>query len=185
MMAVAPFAVIAGPANIWIAPALTAFPAINAAPGAGWTALGRTEGGVMVKHVQNVELLLSDQDIAAIKAIRSEEGLEISTELVELTLENYRKAINDAVITTEVGPPAIKRIDLKQGFEVATFAFLVRGPSAYGNFEAQYQVPMVVQTEEPEMSFVRDDKSTLAVVYTALATLDGSPQFGRLVMQTA
>jgi len=184
-MAVAPFQIIAGPADVWIAPVATAFPAVNAAPGGGWVALGRTEGGVTVRHTQSVEMLMSDQDNAPIKAIRSEEGLEVEFSMAELTLENYKYAINNATVTAEAGPPAIKRIDLYRGYEVQQHALLVRGPSPYMNAQLQYQIPVVVQTEEPEVEFVRDDKAVLNVVFSALVDFSGGPKFGRLIAQTA
>lgn len=181
-MPVAPFEIVAGPADCWIAAAYTAFPAVDVVPSVSWTAIGRTEGGVTVRHTQNVVMLMSDQDVAAVKAIRSDEGLEIETQFMDLTLENYTWAVNQAQITTGGNT---KSIELKQGFEVAQFAFLVRGPSAYGDFNLQYQVPAVVQTEQPEVSFVRDNKAVLHVKFSALATLDNTPQFGSLIHQTA
>ncbi|MBA2742153.1 MAG: hypothetical protein H0U46_09100 [Actinobacteria bacterium] len=185
-MAVAPFEIISGPGDVWLAPYGTAFPVINAAPISPWVALGRTEGGVTVRHTQSVELLMADQDTAPVKAIRSEDGMEIEFQLVELTLEKYRFAINNASVVTAAGPPAIKYIELWRGPEVTPHAIVVRGPSAYGNFNCQYQVPMVVQTEEPEVSFVRDDKAVLNSVFTALADLASpSSRFGRLIHQTA
>jgi len=183
-MSTSPFSIIAGPASVYIAPVATAFPDINTTPGASWTYLGFTDGGVKVKHSQKVELLMADQDTAPIKAIRSEEGLEVSFDLAQLTLENYRYAMNNATVTTGSGP-AVKRIDLYLGGDVAQHALLVRGYSAYAAFSSQYQVPIVVQTEEPEVDFTRTDKSVLKCVFTAIALLDGDPKFGRLVMQTA
>ena len=164
---VKPYEIIAAPANVYVAATGVAFPGINTVmPTAGWSDLGKTEGGVMVRHTQSVEMLSSDQTIAPIKAIRSEESLEIEFALAELTLENYARVLNDATVTSTGGTE--KKLQLYRGTVVNQFALLVRGPSPYGDFNLQYEVPVVVQTEEPEVSFVKDDKAVLSCVFSAL-----------------
>jgi len=187
-MAQSPFQIVAGPANVYLAVAGTAFPAVNAAPGAGWTDMGMTEGGVTVRHMQNIEVITTDQYTAGVKGIRTEEGLEVEFALAETTLERYAWALNNATVTAAAGPPAIKEIPLYRGVDVTRHALLVRGPSPYGNFNSQYQVPVVIQTAEPEVSFVKDDKTVLNCTFTALIDLlAGIPadRFGKLVAQTA
>ena len=140
-----------------------------------------------MRHTQSVELLMSDQDGAAIKAIRSEEGLEIEFALAELDLETYKYALNDATITTTAksgSSAGWKEIKLYRGDVVARHALLVRGPSPYMDAQLQYQVPIVVQTEEPEVSFTRDDKAVLNVQFSALYDLDDeTAPFGKLLAQ--
>lgn len=187
-MAQEPYQIIAGPADVFIAPTGTAFPAINAAPGVGWVPLGETEGGVTVRHTQNIERLTTDQRTAPVKGIRTEEGVEIEFSLAELTLENYKYAVNDVAVVSAAGPPATKKIQLYRGVDVARHALLVRGPSPYGNFKQQYQVPVVSQTEEPEVEFVKDDKSVLACSFAAFADMtasDDADSLGHLVAQSA
>jgi len=188
-VAVAPFQIIAGPADVYIAPARTNPVAVHdtTPEEGGWVALGRTEGGVTVRHTQSVEMLMSDQDGAPIKAIRSEEGLEIEFALAELDLETYKYALNDATITTTAksgSSAGWKEIKLYRGDVVARHALLVRGPSPYMDAQLQYQVPIVVQTEEPEVSFTRDDKAVLNVQFSALYDLDDeTAPFGKLLAQ--
>lgn len=187
-MAQAPYEIIAGPARVYLAASGTAFPAINAVPGAGWTDMGMTEGGVTVRHTQSVEVISTDQYTAGVKGIRTEEGVEISFSFAELTLERYKWVMNNVAVTTVAGPPATKEIQLYRGVDVTRHAILVRGASAYGNFDSQYQVPVVIQTDEPEVAFVKDDKSVLAATFTALldlAAATDAERFGKLVMQTA
>lgn len=102
-MAVQPFEIVAGPAEVYIAPTGTAFPAVTVAKNSlpvAWRWLGETEGGVTVSHTQDTELLTTDQTIAPVKAIRTEEGLTVAFSLAQLTLENYAKALDDATLTT-------------------------------------------------------------------------------------
>lgn len=187
-MAVAPFQIVAGPADVYIAPTGTAFPAVNAAPSGSWIALGQTEGGVTVRHTQDITQLTTDQHTGPVKAIRTAEGLEVAFGLAETTLENYKYAINNATVTTAAGPPAIKSIKLYRGVDVSLHSILVRGASAYGNFSSQYQIPVVYQAEEPEVAFVKDDKTVLSTSWIALEDPNAattSDRFGSLIMQTA
>lgn len=187
-MAQSPFEIIAGPARVYLAATGTAFPLVNATPGAGWTDMGMTEGGVTVRHTQNIEVLTTDQYTAGVKGIRTEEGVEVTFSLAETTLERYKWAMNNVTVNTTVGPPATKDIQLYRGVDVARHSCLVRGQSAYGNFNSQYQIPVVIQTDEPEVAFVKDDKTVLNCTFTALIDLTAAQdadRFGRLVMQTA
>ena len=185
---VLPYQILVGPADIYIAPVGTAFPVVNVAPAGAWVNVGKTEGGITARHTQSVELIRADQSTGPIKAVRSEEGLEFETNFAELTLENYARALNGATVTSAAGPPAIKTVKMYQGVTVNNFAFLARASSPYGNFNMQYQVPLVIQAEEPEVSFVKDDKSVLHVRYVAIedpAAALPEDRFGSLVAQTA
>lgn len=184
----APFQILAGPADVYVAAAATAFPAVNAAPSGSWTAIGRTEGGVTVRHTQTVNPITADQYTGPVKAIRTEEGLEVEFSVVDMTLENYGLVMSNATVTAAGGPPATKTINLHKGVAVDLRSILIRGRSPYGNFPAQYQIPLAFQSESPEVSFVKDDKSVLACVWTALEDLTASTdaeRFGKLVAQTS
>jgi hypothetical protein len=188
MAAQAPFEIIAGPARVYLAPTGTAFPAVNAAPAGAWVDMGMTEGGVTVRHTQNVELITTDQYTAPVKGIRTEEGVEVEFALAELTLERYKWALNNVTVTSLAGPPATKEIVLYRGVEVSRHACLVRGPSPYLDAFMQYQIPVVIQTDEPEVAFVKDDKSVLQCTFTSLIDLTAateSERFGKLVAQSA
>lgn len=191
----APFQILAGPADVYVAPAAQAFPLLTAAPAAGWVYVGRTEGGVTVRHPQTVNQITADQHTGPIKAIRTEEGLEVEFSMVDLTLENYSRALNGAldgsdVVDTAAGAGTIgtREITLHSGVHVTLASLLVRGRSPYGNFPAQYEVPVTYQGESPEVSHVKDDKSVLACVWTALEDLSAATddeRFGRLIAQDA
>ena len=187
-MPVAPFAIMAGPANVWLAAVGTAFPLIDDPPGGSWISLGQTEGGIEVVHNETIEELRSDQAIGPLKMLRTEEGWTISFELVEVTLERYAMILNNATVTdtapgAEVG---FRSLPLRQGYDVAQWAILCRGGSPYGNWNLQYQVPVVSQVGEPTISFMRTDKSTLSCSFSALedpAAATPALKFGTLIAQ--
>lgn len=187
-MATSPYEIIAGPATVYVAPVGTTFPATNTTPASPWVDLGDTEGGVTVAHEESVELLRVDQSTGPVKAIRTEESLTISFALADLTLENYARILNNVTVTSNAGPPATKEITLRQGQDVSQLALLIRGPSPYGDFNMQYQVPVAVQTGSPSVAFVRGDKAVLETEWAALEDPNAaSPEerFGKLIAQTA
>lgn len=190
-MAVAPYEIIAGPAHVWVAPYGTAFPDVNAAPATPWTtgALGYTDGGITVTHNQNIEQLMVDQVPTPVKVMRTTEGLTVEFGIVQLTVQRYALILNNATVTdtaATVGPPATTKntaFPLQQGVDVARFSMLVRGPSPYtatGN--AQFEIPIVIQSGEPSVTYNRDAKSVLGTQWIALAdtTKTFPNQFGTL-----
>ncbi len=193
-MATTPYDIIAGPADVWIGAVGATFQAVNASDAtrvsASWLNLGFTEGGVMVKHTQTVDLLNVDQRTGAVKAIRSAEGLEITFNMSELTFANMAYLLTDAsafgVVAT--GSPNKNTMKPYQGLDVKQWALMVRGPSPYMSAYLQYNVPIVVQTDEPELAFVRDNKAVMAVKFVALedpAASTAADRFGSMVAQTS
>jgi hypothetical protein len=63
------------------------------------------------------------------------------------------------------------------GFGVETLALLVRGEhlSPEGDFNLQYEVPSVYQSEAPEASYTKDEKAMLACTFMAIAALAFEP----------
>lgn len=183
----APYNILAGPADVYVAATATAFPSVTEAPGGSWTYLGQTDGGVSVKHNQTVNPITTDQHTGAVKAIRTDESLEVTFSLVELTLENYALVLNSNPVTTGVTPNR-KTVFFHKGVHVDLRAMLIRGRSPYGNFPAQYQVPVCYQQDSPEVAFIKTDKSVLACTWNVLEDLSASndeERFGRLVAQTS
>lgn len=196
---VKPYEIIAGPADIYFAPVGSPFPDLvdTYTPGAGfngagsgfWTKVGYTEGGVKVGHPQTVVELRADQVTAPIKAIRSEEGLEISFSIATMSLENYALALNQAATGPVVG---VGQKDVKLyrgGSGVEMIALLARNDhlSPEGDFPLQYQVPSCFNTGAPEVDYVKDNKAVLAVSFHAIADpdrTDDSLAFGKLRVGT-
>jgi hypothetical protein len=186
----APYEIIASPLTVWVAPQGTAFPLVNAAPPGAWFQLG-TSGtknydakGVTVSHDETINKFIPAGGTAARKAWRSEEGFSIEFELVDLTMEQYAKIINDVTVNTIVGPPATKDFNLLQGLTVKTFALLARGLSPINeSLPAQYQVPIVIEADSPKPAFRKDAPAALAVRFEALE--DSALGFGKFLAQTA
>ena len=190
---VLPYQIIAGAADVYVAPVGSTFPAVGATPGTEWRKLGHTDGGITVRHAQTIVPLRTDQVTAAVKAVRSEEDLEIQFSLAEVTPENYAMVLNQAV----AGPyndGSDKLVNLyRGGFGVETLSMLVRGEhlSPEGDFNLQYEVPSVYQSETPEVAYTKDAKALLACNFMAIAALaftddaDDADIFGVLRVGTA
>jgi hypothetical protein len=182
----APYNILVGPADVYVAATATAFPKVTEVP-TEFTYVGQTDGGVNVKHNQTVNPITTDQHTGAVKAVRTDESLEVSFSIVELTLENYSLALNGNAVTTTSGPN-VKTLFFHRGVHVALKTLLIRGRSPYGNFPAQYQIPVCYQQDSPDVSFIKTDKSVLACTWNVLEDLSASTdeeRFGRLVAQTS
>src|SRR5690349_11911612 len=101
----APFEIIAAPFEAWVAPVGTAFPAVDADPGVGWTKVGThgadsyDESGVTVTPEETLAFIRSAGSTGAKKAVRTEENLTIGFVLQDLTLEQVQLALNGNAIT--------------------------------------------------------------------------------------
>lgn len=186
----APYDMLVGVGTLYIAAANTAMPALDAAPGASWRELGETDDGVKVGKTQNIEAFTTDQRTGNVKAVRTEEGLSVETNLTEQTLENLADVINGVVTTVAPGASTIgtKSLSLYAGAEVHEFAFLFRGNSPYGNWPAQYYVPRGFFTDDVEMEYKKDEKTLIPVTFEALEDLNAATEadrFGKYVAQHA
>lgn len=185
----APYEIVAAPLTLYLAAVGTAFPAVNAAPAGTWTKLGTSgdknyEGGVTVTHEQTTTTFTPGGGTAPRKAWRTEEALRIAVTLVDLSPEQYAKILNDVAVTTTAGPPATKDFNLLQGLDVARFALLARGKSpVLDTVNAQYQVPIVIQSGNPEPVYQKGEPAGLAIEFMALE--DAALGFGKLMIQTA
>jgi hypothetical protein len=168
-MSTEPFEIIAGPAKVYLAPTGSVFPDVDETPDPDdWTDLGDTKGGVSVSHDESIKLLRVDQSTGPVKAIRDEESLIVAFALADLTLENYALILNNVVVSIGGPAPADRNIPLRQGFDVAEFAMLIRGPSPYMDGDSQFEIPVVVQTGKPKVVFVKDDEAVLDTEWNAL-----------------
>jgi hypothetical protein len=189
MANVQPYEIVAGPAEVYFGPVGTPFPAIDAEPnatgGSAWVHVGYTEGGVKVGHPQTVVELRADQTTGVVKAIRSEEGLEITFDIASLTLENYAVVLNRAVTGPDEGSGNASLPLYRGGSQVETFALLVRNShlSPYGDKALQYEVPAVFHADTPEADYTKDNKAVLSCSLHAIVDpnrADDTESFGRL-----
>lgn len=186
----APFEVIVGSYELWLAPTGTAAPATNATPSGGWVKVGTSgkdnydEKGVTVKHSQTVGTWTPAGSTAARKAYRTAESLEIDLSLVDLSMAQYAQALNNASVSTQTGPPATQTFSLLQGLSVSLFSLLVKGASPVNDsLSAQYWVPIVFQNGNPSPTFAKGAPAGLDLSFMALK--DSTNGFGTYVAQTA
>jgi hypothetical protein len=185
-----PYEIIAGPLDIYLAPVGTTFPWVDmtdAALQAGgtWSYLGYTEGGIKVAHPQTVVELRADQVTGPVKAVRSEEGLEITFDLASLTLENYAAALNRFGSGVSVAGGNTSVPLYRGGFQVEQVALLARQGhlSPYGDEALQFEVPSCFQADAPEDTFTKDNKAVLATSWHVIIDPDASTaddSFGHL-----
>lgn len=185
----APYEVIAAPLTLWLAPVGTAFPAIDAAPAGPWAKVAQSgdlnysEDGVTVQHPQNVELWRALGSTGPRKAFRTEEGCIVTVTVHDMTLETYSLALNGNEVTNG---NEVRSINLHRGRDVTQYALLARGKiSGYGDFDGQYEVPVVVETGEPEPVFQKGEPVGLEMQFTALEDPDAATEeerFGRLLV---
>lgn len=182
------YAILVGVGQLYIAPVGTAFPAVNATPGASWVAVGDTRDGVKINFSQSVNKIRHDQRTGPVKATRSEEDVTLETALPEATLENLARVLGVAVTTVEAGVGTIgtKTIGMYRGQTVDEYAILFRGTSAYGSFPAQYQLARGFFDGDAELEHTNEDEVKIPVSFVALEDLNESTEeyrFGRLVHQ--
>ncbi len=193
-----PYEIIAAPYTVWWAALGTAFPDVSVDPAAAWVKIGisgdksQFEAGVKVKHDQTVKKIYGSGSTGPLKAVRDQEDLEVSFEIMDLTLSAYAHALNANPVTTTAagsGTAAQKAIALRQGITVATFALLVRGASPYlSNGNAQFELPQVYQSGKPMPVFAKGKPAGLALAFTVLEDPNANSddaRFGYLRAQTA
>ena len=192
-----PYEIIAAPYTVWIAPVGTEFPDVEAAPNGFWTKVGSSgdlnysDEGVTVAHPQEMNLFRALGDAGSRKAFRVSEDLLIRLQLVDVTLEQYKLALNTNTVTDvpAASNAGYRKVGLSRGFSVATVALLVRGPSPYmDDGVMQFEIPRAAQTGNPEVTFRKDEPAMLALEWTALVDPDAAStdeRFGRILAQDA
>lgn len=192
-MANEPYEIISSPYTVFVAPTGTTFPDIDTAEGSfasAWFKLGTSgnrnyeEEGVTVTHEQTVNLWRAAGGTGPIKALRTEEGLLVAFTLVDLSVTQYAKTMDDATVTSvaaSTGTAGEDSFNFYRGFPVELFALLVRGdfsPEGDG-FKSQYEVPVVYQSGSPAPQFQKGQPAGLSLEYTALEDPNASSEAER------
>lgn len=199
-----PYEVIAAaPITLFEAATGTAFPTLDDAAvdfAADWTKVGSSGdlnyddgSGVSIEHPQNINPWRSMGDSGSRKVFRQDEDLKVKVKVVDLTLEQYARAINGNSVTTVpagVGTVGYKKIGLSRGLFVATKALLIRLlVSPYGEeWIGQYEFPRAAQSGSPSVVFKKADPAGLELEWMSLVDPTASSEderFGRLLWQDA
>lgn len=198
-MSQTPYEVVAGAIDAYLAAVGTAFPEVDEVPSGSFVLIGTSgslnydESGVSIAHKDKIETFRPLGSTATMKAFRTEEELSIKLKLVDVSLEQYKLAINSNVITTVPGVsghPGYKSLGLTRGQEVQQYALLLRGEglSAYGIGAFQYEFPVVFQGGDPNPIFAKGKPAALELQFMAMVDQDATSadeRFGRLVQQTS
>lgn len=187
----APFEILNGPLTLWLAPVGTVFPAIDEDPAVAWTKVGASgarnysEDGVTVTHDQTVEGFRSGGSTGKRKLFRTEEDQRVTVQIADMTLAQYKAALNGNSITDTVGNP--KKIGLSRGREVTEYALLARGKSPYGDsMNMQYEIPRCGEVGSQEITFEKGAPAMLQLEFETLEddnAASDDERFGRLVAQ--
>ena len=198
-MSETPYEVIAGPLEVWVGPTGESFPDVNDTPTGNWTKVGTSgvrtisEDGVTITHPQTVEVARSAGSTGPIKAWRTEEELHIAFSLLDLSPEEYARALNGNSVETVaagVGTSGVKQLGLSRGRTVAQVALLLRGTdmsSEGSDLNCQYEFPRAVEQGEPELAYVKGAPVMIGLEYQIIEDPDATSEderFGRYVVQT-
>ena len=187
-----PLEIVAAPFTVYTAPLGTAFPLIDAAPAVAWVLVGTSgtlnyrEDGVTVIHNQTTELIRMLGETGPIKALRTEEMLVIQFILADISLDQYKHALNFNAVTDTApssGVAGHRAIDLRLGLDVISRALLVRGVGASPHLVStniQYEVPVAVNIAEPEVVFQKGDPAGLDIEFVALVDPNAASASKRL-----
>lgn len=190
-----PLEVVAAPFEIWLGPVGEAFPNIEDTPVGNWVKIGTsgnrsiTEDGVTVQHQQTIEQFRSLGSTGPMKAFRTEESLIITFTIADITLENYKHALNQNTVTdTAVGGNAgFRDVDLYLGLTLDQRALLVRGLNASPylvDTDIQYEVPLVYENGSKEIVSSKGTPIGIALEYVAIEDPSASTsadRFGKLI----
>lgn len=211
-----PYEIIAAPFDVYIAAVGTTFPDLAVDPTAhtpvAWSKLGSSlslnygdDEGVTIEHGQELNPFYALGDAGTRKVFRARESMNVRLKLYDLTLEQYRYALNSNSVTDTAGAtPATgnRKIGLSRGLGVATVALLIKGRvSPYGDgtppygggsngteWSMQYEVPRAVFGGSPAVVFKKAVPAGLDIEFMALVDTNAANEFerfGRLIIQDA
>jgi hypothetical protein len=190
--------IVAAPLQLYVAPISTAFPAVDATQSqittGGWTLVGvngnldHDQAGATVTHNATYSTFTSVGNTAPTKIWRTNEQLEVSITLADISPASYALALNDVAVTTitaTTGAAGEQDIPLLQGLTVACFALLAVGVSALNNnLQAMYCVPCVYQSAAPAPVYKLGSPAELALTFATILDPNGNG-FGTFRQQTS
>lgn len=193
-----PLEIVSAPFEVYIAPLSEAFPLIDATPAGNWVKIGTsgalnyTEDGVTITHEQTVDFVFALGDTGPVKAFRSQEGMRIAFTLMDITLENYKYALNFNTVTDNApssGVAGFRSIDIRLGLDVDQRSLLIRGVGAspyLADKHVQYEIPVVVEVAAPAIVYQKGIPAGLNLEWAALIdpnAASAAKRFGVLIAQ--
>ena len=158
-----PSNLIQGPASLFHGALGVTEPAtIATAFGAGWTDLGGTKEGMTLGVNDTFQTLSVDQVLEAVESRRTERVLTIKTSLAEATLENWARALNQAVadVVSNVFEPS--------GSFVPTYSAIGFDGIAPGGFRRRGILRKCVMNAAIESAYKKDGMTLIPVTFSGL-----------------
>lgn len=183
-----------GAVDVYLAPTGTAEPLLNVAPPGSFVKIGTagsldyTEDGVTVTKSTENNTIYGSGGYGVRKVYRTREGLVIGLTVMDATLETYRDAFNQAVVTAAMigaGPSADKSIPLVENVATPTYRTLLirmaNSPYLDGG-SVQWWVPLVYQTGTITTQYRKAEPVGITLEFTAIQDTTGG--FGKMRAQT-
>lgn len=175
--------VIAAPFTAWVGAPGTQMPELSSEEGefaSGWTKLGTSgdknysEAGVTVTHTQTQGQFVSAGGITPRKKWRTDEGMQVAFDLVDLSPKQYALVMDNAKVTTVTGAEGEQSFELKRGIKVHVFALLLRGVSTLNEEKVgQYEIATCVQMANPAPKFaLKGGPAMLATQWDVLELIE-------------
>lgn len=194
----APFEVVAFPYVCWLAVAGTAMPTLAEIKTAeeeakpkltGWNRVGTSgalnynESGVTVNQPQTVQTFVGAGATMPRKAWRTDEAIEVSFELVDLSAKQAAyAAFDDVTVTTVAGvtgsaeKPGEEHFSLYKGPKLYYYAMVLAGISPMdAELYACYYMPACYQSASPSVKYsLKGGPAMLALQYTSIIQTVGA-----------
>ncbi len=195
MAAQDPREIVVGALTLYLAPAVEVEDDLGTTPTGNWSLFGTTgdenysEAGIVITHSQTIRQSFAVGATGPLKANRQQEQLAIGLSLMDLSVAQYTKVLNNTTKTTDT-TPNIDYIGLRRGLDVTVLSLIAQGIglSPSGAFDLQFYVPRVYQSADPALTFSKDAEAMLACVFTALEHQSAATEeerFGRFEVETS
>lgn len=183
--------IINGPLSLYWGPVGEPFPAVADAPVGNWLLIGTSgahnysEDGVTVGMEKSLEFFRALASGFPRKAFVTEADITVTVSMADMTLAQFRLALNQNVVTT-ASPIAHMQLDI--GLDVNEIALLVRGTGKSPQFAGgnlQYELPRVVEDGSRELSHVKGEPVMAELAFRLIYDEGQTNPAGRFVVAIA
>lgn len=192
----APYEIIVGPAEVYVAPVGEAFPDVDTTPAGNWTLVGTLgsenygEGGVVLRSPRSTNPINVLGSTVPRKHAITTTGLEVEFDVIDATAEHVTLGYGvdpDDIVDTVAGSgtPGSRRFDVPTSPVPFQRSVLVRiAQSPYGEgLSSQLQIPAANQLGNAEGTFSKSDPFQIKHIWGAVKVA-GQP-FARWIFQDA
>ena len=133
----------------------------------GWVNLGGTMDGINLTIAQSFEQIRADQVVDNLLSVPNERTFNIETNLLQATLESFRRVNNGGSITTGVGFRKFEPIVDLVNDDVLYSSIIVRGRAPVTGKKRDIIVRRTLVTDDVEFTYVKAGAQVLAMTQTA------------------